>query len=849
MGAALAVLGRGGPAPLRLTAAKSRLGHSEPVSGTLGLVQSVAQLTQGRTNALLHLRHVNPMVSGLLSAHASAGHAAPYLPRADAPGLLGGMVSGAGEGEATAAGVSAFAFQGTNAHALLCTPGTASPAALACAAAAPEAWQRRRHWFAPTPHALLPRLAAAAGRAGAVHLQAVLGGSALAYLQDHRVGGRALFPGAAMFEAAHASAMLLLEGGSASAAQPALAGLSIPAPLVLAPGDAHAMLHTTLDTAGSGALRVQSSGSGGRAAVHLAGTVARAQSAAELAGRAASVGSSSDYGMPSPALVQLVAAASPAGSLSLPSVVGCLEQSPRHAQGGSYHLHPALIDCTTQVTSALNSGSSGDGVTRVPVGVAALVLPSASACTAAPTSSWWAGGLVAGGDAQSGSIACSYSLVSAAAWAAGIPATLAVDSLLVKPTAGPEAAAAAAASAEAPEHMMYALMWLADSAIPATARCSGAHLRHAIEWRVGAGTRLKLRPEDSGADFLSVQASLRVLLAATASGGRPPVALHTPLLMPGLQADTAASYAAAAGLLKVAAQENRGQAFGLLIQDGISMGSTELPEAETAKADCFGVALSEGALITPLLAGVPEAPLAAAGELLVWPAATCSVLCLQSPTAFPAFPPGAATGALQKDPASAGSVIITGGLGDIGSLAGAWVAAAGAARVWLLGRSGRAGRPLPLAAASAKGSAISALSCDVATAADVAGLSTELMAAPIATCVLHAGGVLADALLPRQTATSLRTVYAPKVSAHAVPVPPVSYLVVNRLTLPPFLSAGLWSSLLGRRHLFYAACHCRALFIPVSPAGHTRSSKSRAMGGSLETSADPCVKLFCSDPI
>ena len=54
-------------------------------------------------------------------------------------------------------GVSAFAFQGTNAHVLLsCLPPASSSAAEASSAGPETFWQRTRFWLAPKPHLLLP---------------------------------------------------------------------------------------------------------------------------------------------------------------------------------------------------------------------------------------------------------------------------------------------------------------------------------------------------------------------------------------------------------------------------------------------------------------------------------------------------------------------------------------------------------------------------------------------------------------------------------------------------------------------------------------------------------------------
>jgi yersiniabactin nonribosomal peptide/polyketide synthase len=93
-------------------------------------------------------------------------------------------------------------------------------------------------------------------------------------------------------------------------------------------------------------------------------------------------------------------------------------------------------------------------------------------------------------------------------------------------------------------------------------------------------------------------------------------------------------------------------------------------------------------------------------------------------------------------PSQRGSVLVTGGLGDLGLLVCAWLTQRGgaAAHVWLVGRSGRA--PAWPASSSPQvypSSAITAVRCD-AGCADETG--TLVAAASAIQSVLHSGGVL-----------------------------------------------------------------------------------------------------------
>ena len=105
----------------------------------------VYRVTAGVQFPVLHLAAINPYVTALMERQPGRWMA----PRQ--PAALG-MTAGAGStvAEAAVVGVSAFAFQGTNAHALLST------APVAGAAPAPMgvsvAWKQQRFWVAPPVH-------------------------------------------------------------------------------------------------------------------------------------------------------------------------------------------------------------------------------------------------------------------------------------------------------------------------------------------------------------------------------------------------------------------------------------------------------------------------------------------------------------------------------------------------------------------------------------------------------------------------------------------------------------------------------------------------------------------------
>ena len=112
-----------------------------------------------------------------------------------------------------------------------------------------------------------------------------------------------------------------------------------------------------------------------------------------------------------------------------------------------------------------------------------------------------------------------------------------------------------------------------------------------------------------------------------------------------------------------------------------------------------------------------------------------------------------------------GSWLVTGGLGMLGLMMAGWLREYGAAHEWLVSRSGRA-RDATATAASAGRCMVQLARCDVSQASEarwVVCASTH----PPTTGVLHAGGVLRDAMLLNQSASRTMAVHAPKVCGAA----------------------------------------------------------------------------------
>jgi 3-oxoacyl-(acyl-carrier-protein) synthase len=230
VGAATAVLAAPNSArpraqPLRLAALKSHMGHAEPAAGALGLLRLKEQLQGRRACSILQLRSLNPFLGGSLMA--AAGGVAIPRQSAPLPACAAGTLAG---------GVSAFAFMGTNAHALLSSelsmpPLPAGHGGAAAGAGFSALLRRSRLYVLPRRHPLASALAVAEG---AVTFVCRVDGPRLAYLRQHVVLGRALLPAAAMLELALAAAHSLAGDDATSAGgRLAIASLAIASPIIL----------------------------------------------------------------------------------------------------------------------------------------------------------------------------------------------------------------------------------------------------------------------------------------------------------------------------------------------------------------------------------------------------------------------------------------------------------------------------------------------------------------------------------------------------------------------------------------------------------------------------------------
>ena len=298
-------------------------------------------------------------------------------------------------------------------------------------------------------------------------------------------------------------------------------------------------------------------------------------------------------------------------------------------------------------------------------------------------------------------------------------AAFALAGLLARDVGGRQKAAATA------QQLHYAVLWQAAEAARAAA---AAPARPPL-----LAAALKARRAVAVVQRGGMEAAAARLLQALQGGGsnglRSATSWQLPaeaaaLALPSSAAPASKQAAAAAGLhgmLKAAASEQ------LIAGDAAVMYGSG---AAASASRQFGAAVHGAAVYAPVL--LPTSAAAGSGAHAGGPTAA----------------------------AAPGSVLITGGLGGLGMLSAAWLLRQrGDARLVLLGRSGRSSGD---AATLTAGGWVSMARADVATTEEAAAAVALATREQRLGAMLHAGGVLADALLLNQTPAKLRAVAAPK---------------------------------------------------------------------------------------
>ncbi|CAL8465609.1 g5145 [Coccomyxa elongata] len=741
VGALGSALGRRGSEPGRLTLGSNKAcyGHTEGTAGITGALLAITALRQAAAAPIVNLRSVNPYVTAALSDWRSLRRIAAHAPRQLAPGSL---LKVDGLSSQVAAGTSSFGMSGVNAHALFSAPDLAPGDSSDESSKSPAlTWRAERHWVAPAVQRLLRSFSWGAG-GGTCSFSVDLSAPHLTYLLDHQVMERPLLPGAGLLEMAAAAGIAL--AGAKRDAVPILAQALISSPCQLSVGGGARKLTCTLHP-GQGSVQIAS------AQLHLTGVLTQMLPAGRHEPELTPLKSSSLHNI---LAGQIDRFQGPMGKRQVAANVGVQGMPKQDAAG--YGVHPALGDACIHLAAVPPAGQPILHV-RVPVAVGARTGNASSGaktgtcgfCVAQPD----------GGNTDGSTLNHMHWL------AQGGSAQMQIRDLMAKVMAAPKPVPSAASN------ISYEVQWQA-LACAHNSLGKFSHIRRFSSqqgnlWELSGKengapvtrrSRGRQRPREStpleslrraGIHAQRHLADLQSLLTASKSGGR--LALATRGARSGDQSDLIYGASPARGLaeapawalLKVAAAEMDEKKWHM---SGQSAGwaqqlHTDYDLSISGVDNIHGPAMSGGYWAAPKLLPVSEAP------------APISTLHRSTPR----------------------NMLVSGGLGALGSLVAAWLTgqatSAHAPNLTLLGRSGRVADPNTrrILAESQTQASVTMAKCDVAFSADteaVTSAQADLGCSAI-DCIIHAGGVLKDALLANQNAHSMRQAFAAKASGAA----------------------------------------------------------------------------------
>jgi len=179
--------------PIVLRAAKTAFGHAEGAAGVSGFIHSLVSITHAESCLVTGLRTMNPYVGEAINVSKLT-----LAPR-ESCALIRTRVESTSIG-----GVSAFAFQGTNAHAILDQHMVTGAHHMVDRIP----WSKQSIWLAPRAHSLLQVVRPSDEGATQVRIQSTLCGPTLSYLWDFRITGPAMIASMAFIEMSNAAARI-----------------------------------------------------------------------------------------------------------------------------------------------------------------------------------------------------------------------------------------------------------------------------------------------------------------------------------------------------------------------------------------------------------------------------------------------------------------------------------------------------------------------------------------------------------------------------------------------------------------------------------------------------------------
>jgi len=708
---------------LILMAAKSWTGHAEAGAGIVGLIHAQASLGQAAALPLLHLGALNPYVIGAMGNKQESMWSAPRQ--------AGPVVNNGAAGAVT--GVSAFAFQGTNAHALMQSP---SPTTGSSIEKPNGRWTHQRLWVAPLPHAGLHAAVVASGDNASIRMQCHLLSDPLAYLWDHQVLNQVLFPGAGFFEMAAAAGHVLVAGGNASASNLSVMGAAIPAPLVLPARHVVETAAIRLEVhvqCSTGALSITS----GQSSTHLRGNLtAVSGTGSSLPGLSSST-SKAKILLPDSILTKY-----DKNTANVDSHVGHIISDGRLVAKDVF-FSPAVFDCCLQL-GAVPAALGEEPVLKVPASVDTVLLPGNTTNSA----TIFASALEYKKSAAGSELDYCMHLPIGGGAACTVAGLRAKPLILGGSNITANVAAKSADKVSAEMSLEYVSTWLTVS--PEFEK--EEETNEARPWAIAL--------DGSNSSAAGTCCTATALLQSIASAGTQTT----------LQANTAA-------VLEECLPAPRTVAPGHSIKDALLWGMLRSVPQEISSISAYALDIdtSKNAYVTSIPGKANKAGGSDAyGHAVRSKTELQSVLQRRfvqrkkmSPT----------TEAIENSVEATvpGHVVITGGTGSLGSLTASWLAARSGSnnsQFTLVGRSGRIAnnsRQLESILDASSEACVRLSMADAAVIEDSATLfnSSGSSSSPV-TAVLHSGGVLADSTLAKQRPSAILAAFGPKVTATTV---------------------------------------------------------------------------------